>query len=103
MDFDFKDLARPETAGIAGSIISLKFSPGSSWSERAINLCASCAIVYFVAPAATEFFSIKTDGMSSFLSFVIGLFGLNFAAQLFDGIKQTKFGEIITDWLGKKR
>jgi hypothetical protein len=95
-------LSHPASAGIVGALIGLKFAPGVSWSERLFNLTAGSTIAWFGAPAAIEFFAIKSQGMTSFLSFSIGMFGLSIAAAIFSGIKETKLGEILTRWLSPK-
>lgn len=96
-------IAHPIFVGILGVAVSvLKFMPGTNYAEKAINFMAGAAVVWSCAPGVIEYLSIKTIGIASLLSFMIGAFGLSLAAAVSSGIKETKFGEIITGWLSRK-
>jgi hypothetical protein len=103
MPLDIDDLSRnPAVAGVAGSLVALRFSPGETWGERLFNfICGSlCAIL--LAPAVAEFLSLTSHAMLSGLSFAIGLFGLSIAAALSHGLKGVNLAEVITGWIGRK-
>lgn len=103
MDIDpQKIIVHPYVPGAVGAAIGLKFSPGNSWVERATNVASGWACSLFITPIVVEFFKIRTQGFTYGLSFLIGLFGLSIMAAMFDGLRQVKFGEIITGWLSKK-
>jgi hypothetical protein len=95
-------ISHPAFPGIIGALVGLKFVPGKTWFERFYNLTSSCAIVWFGAPAAIEFFSMTTEGMRGLTSFLLGLFGLSLAKAIFSGISETRLGEIATGWLSRK-
>lgn len=98
-----KIFTNPLFAGILGVLVYvLKFMPGSSYPEKVANFLAGTAVVWSCAPGIIEYFSIKTIGIACLMSFMIGAFGLSLAAAVSSGIKETKFGEIITGWLSRK-
>lgn len=104
MDIDPNRIfANPLFAGVLGVFVAvLKFMPGSNYAEKFVNFIAGAAMVWSCAPGAIEYLTIKSLGMASLLSFIIGAFGLSLAAALSSGIKETKFGQIITGWLSRK-
>ena len=89
-------------AGVAGSLVSLKFSPGLTWAERAFNfVCGSlCAIL--VSPALTEFFKLTSPAMLSGVSFAVGLFGLSLADAASRELRKVKLAEIVQGLFGRK-
>lgn len=95
-------VSHPAVPGIVGALVGLKFAPGASWSERAINFTSASAIAWFGSPAAVELFSIKSPGAAGFLGFAIGMFGLSIAAAVVSGIKDLKLGEIAAGWLSRR-
>lgn len=98
-----KVFTHPIFIGVLGvSVAVLKFMPGTNYTEKVINFLAGSAVVWSCAPGVIEYFTIKSIGIASLLSFMIGAFGLSLAAAVSSGIKETKFGEIITGWLSRK-
>lgn len=96
-------LSGPAAPGLLGALVGLKFAPGDSWYERASNFACGALIATYGGPAAVEYFSIGSKGMTAFIIFVIGIFGLSLAAALFTGIKETKFSELIAGFFpGRK-
>lgn len=92
-------ISQPFVAGIIGALVGLWIVPGKSWFERFGNLFAACAIAWFGAPAAIEFFAVQSSGMQGFMGFAIGLFGLSITSAIFAGIRETKLNEIWTGWI----
>lgn len=93
-------LRSPLAAGTIGSIVSLRFSPGASKIERALNIAAGAALAGFASPAAAEYFALKTPAMQSAVAFAVGLFGMNLVATIFAWIKDAKLGDFLP-WLKK--
>ena len=100
---DVDKLARsPYAAGIAGSLVALKFAPGSTWGERALNVLAGSLTAAYVSPALVEWLHISSPGLQSGLSFLLGLFGLSLAAAAVQAIRDTPLGQVITGWISRK-
>lgn len=103
MGLDLDGLSRsPALAGIAGSLVALRFAPGDSWKDRLFNFVSGSLCAVLVAPALAEFLSLKSHAMLSGLSFAVGLFGLSVAAAIAHGIKGVKLEEVITRLIGRK-
>lgn len=93
----------PFLAGVAGAFVAaVRFLPGSGWVDKGINFLCGCMFALFCSPGVIDYFSIQTDGKSSLASFILGVFGLVLAASITNGIKETKWGEIIAGWLSRK-
>lgn len=91
----------PFLAGAAGSIVALKFAPGTTWVERITNVMSGTAFTWAIAPAAGEYFHLATPQMLSCLSFVLGLFGMSIAAAIMAAIKNLDLAKMISDKFGK--
>lgn len=104
MDVDgLERVARnPFMAGALGSLVALRFAPGVSWWERAGNVAAGSVAAGFAGPALVEWLQISSAGMSSGVSFGVGMFGLSLAAAVMDGIRQVRLGEVITGWISRR-
>jgi len=101
-EFDPREtLANPFSAGIIGSLVALRWSPGKTWFDRFLNVSSSAAVVWYGCPALINIFNIQTDAMTSFIGFVTGCLGLNFFAKMYEGIKQTEVAGIITSYFRK--
>lgn len=102
--------SHPAAPGVLGALIAaligLKFIPGETWVVRALELvqrgfsfAAGSCIAIYGGPAAVEFFSIKTEGLTAFMIFTVGLVGFSLAKAIISGIKEIKFGEIFSGYL----
>jgi len=101
-EFDpVKAIASPFSAGVIGSLVALRWSPGNTIFDRFLNVTSSAAVVWYGSPAVIHIFNIESDSMSSFIGFVIGCLGLNFFAKMYEGIKQTEVAEIIASYFRK--
>ena len=89
-------------AGVAGSLVSLKFAPGLTWPERAFNFVSGSLCAILVAPALTEFFKLTSPAMLSGVSFAVGLFGLSLAAAASDALRKVKWAEVVQGLIGRK-
>lgn len=102
MDFDpMKIASNPLAAGLAGSLVALKFAPGDNLSDRLINVASGSACAAYLAPAASEVFGLVTPSMMSCVAFALGLFGMSIAAAVMAGIREIKVGEIVSGWISK--
>ncbi len=102
MDIDpSKIAAQPLIAGLAGSLLALRFAPGTSWLERATNVASGSACAAYLAPAAAEVFRLSSQPMMSCLAFALGLFGMSIVSALMIGLREIKVGEIVSGWISK--
>lgn len=100
---DVDKLARsPFAAGVAGSLVALRFAPGASWGERALNVLAGSITAAYVSPALAEWLRITSPGLQSGLAFLLGLFGLSLAAAGLQAIRETPLGQVLTGWISRK-
>jgi hypothetical protein len=94
-------LRQPVIVGAFGSLVGLKFSPGTTWLERGFNLLCGALCAAFLAPAATMWLH-ASGALENALAFAVGLFGLNLAAAIVQGLRDVKLGEIVSGWISRK-
>lgn len=101
MDIDAEKIFHsPFFTGAIGALVTaVKFTPGATWLERAVNISIGAVVSGFVTPALIEWLNVKSEAYFSCAAFMLGLLGMSFAAALLDGIKTTEFGQIISSWL----
>lgn len=100
---DVDKLARsPYAAGVAGSLVALRFAPGSTWVERAVNVVAGSITAAYVSPALAEWLRITSPGLQSGLAFLLGLFGLSLAAAALQAMREAQLGQVITGWISRR-
>lgn len=97
-----KVIMHPLTAGIGGALVGLRFAPGLSWPERAVNVIAGAACAGWIAPAAAELFELVSTASQAALAFAIGMFGMSIAAALIDAVRATQWSDIITSWTKRR-
>jgi hypothetical protein len=98
-DLDPVDLARhPLAAAVLGALVGLRFAPGLSWVERAINASSSVALAAIFGPAAAELLRLSPTGESA-LAGGIALFGLGLAAQIQTAVQGLDLGTWLRAWL----
>lgn len=104
MDIDpEKMIHSPFVTGALGAVVTaIKFTPGATWFERAINVACGSLVAGFVTPALIDWLSVESASYSSGAAFLFGLLGMSLAAAILDGIKTTQFGEIIKSWLQRR-
>ena len=92
----------PWLAGLAGSLIALKFAPGSGWLERVFNLTCGTLCAGFVAPYLSEWLGVKSVNGEAALAFGVGLFGLSVAAAAMQALRDLRLAEILQGWMSRK-
>ncbi len=104
MDIDpEKIVSSPFTIGALGAFVAaIKFTPGSSWLEKFVNVISGALIAGFLAPALVDFLKMSSPSYQSGAAFAVGLLGMSVVAAVIQGIKDTPLGVIITGWLSKK-
>lgn len=103
MDIDpQKIVTHPLTAGIGGALVGLRFAPGLTWPERALNVAAGGACAGWVAPAVGEIFQLASFRADAALSFFIGMFGMSIAAAVLEAVRTVAWADIITSWTKRR-
>lgn len=92
----------PFFVGGIGSLVALKFAPGLTWPERFTNVVCGLLLAGYLTPALTAWLEFGSVGLESAAAFVVGLLGMSLAAAIFDGVRATKFGDIISSWLTRR-
>ena len=93
-------LDNPFLAGFFGGLLALRAVPGSTFLGRLYTVIAASILAGFTSPAVAEYFGIESESSRSAVSFLIGLFGLNFVASGTEYIKTLDLRSILP-W-GKK-
>ncbi len=76
-------------AGLAGSVVSLKFIKAETWMERVTHVFAGIAAAFYLTHPAAEWLVVKGPKLESALAFAIGVFGMaiaNAVAGFFKGV-----------------
>jgi hypothetical protein len=103
MEFDInKILHSPLAAGVAGSVIGLRFAPGLTWLERVANVMAGSFTAAYATPGLASWFDIQKPEMLAAMAFALGLFGLSLAAAVMQGVRELRLAEIITGWISRR-
>lgn len=86
----------PFSAGLFGALVTaMRGMPGASWRERAAHTASGAFMAGFVGPGAADWFGLTGQNFMSALAFLLGMFGLNASAAVWDYFKTAK----LTDWL----
>jgi hypothetical protein len=89
-------------AGLLGSIVALRWAPGSSWLERVGNVVAGFGCAIYITPGVVEWFALTTPRTVAATAFATGMFGLSVAAAVVDGIRTAELGAVLRGWLSRK-
>lgn len=101
MNFD-KIADSPFLVGAVGAIITaVKFTPGATLPERAVNVVAGSAFAGFVTPALVEWLHMSSPAYSSGAAFLMGLVGMSLAAAALGAIRELPLTKIIAGWLSR--
>ena len=103
MDMDPEHISEsPFVAGAIGALITaVRFTPGATWAERAVNVLSGSTVAGFVAPALAEWLHLSPVYLSA-ASFVLGLVGMSLVAASLQAIKDTPLGQIVTGWISRR-
>lgn len=97
-------IASPFVVGAAGALVGLKFVPtdASLWTRLTNLLCGSLTAGYCAQPLSDWVQLVKESDILG-VAFALGLLGLSVIAALFRAISDVKLGEIVNDWLGRRK
>jgi hypothetical protein len=103
MELDLNKLLHsPLAAGVAGSVIGLRFAPGLTWIERVANVMAGSLTAAYATPGIAAWFDVTKPEMLSAMAFALGLFGLSLAAAGMQAMRDLKLAEIISGWISRR-
>ncbi|CAB3972370.1 MULTISPECIES: holin [Burkholderia] len=78
--------------GAIGSLIALRFiGDGLTGRQKAMSFVTGAAFSYFIAPAIVVWCGITDSGAQQAIGFLVGLFGLAIAKELFKEINNADF------------
>lgn len=89
-------------AALGGSIVGLKGMPGATWGERAANLLMGFLAAVYLGPAVAEWLHLESQRVVAGVVFACGAGGLVVLGAALEGVKATRFGDIIAGWLSRK-
>lgn len=81
-------ITHPASWGLIGSLIALRWAPGATWLQRASNVASAVSLTYVGAPALAEQLQL-TAVQIAFAGLALGMFGLNVADAIIQGIRGT--------------
>lgn len=93
---DFPPEASKLGASFTGSLVALRWLPGSCWLKLQMLLAGTALSWYATEPLANwADMNVGTTG------FFLGVFGMALVAKVFDLIAETHVSEIIVEWVRK--
>lgn len=96
-------LARPETAGVFGTVLGWLGAPGEGWRVRLFNFGAGVGSALYFAPLVVKLSDIKATEGKLFLAFVFGMLGMNLVAKTIEYAKEATFFTILARFLPTKK
>lgn len=89
-------------AGVAGSVVSLRFVQGTIL-ERALMCVGGAAVSYYATTPVAAW--VNVPGVEGLVGFLIGLFGMAIVAKAYEAVQTIDAGTVaqnFTDWLKRK-
>ena len=103
MDIDFdKAAANPWLASAIGSALSLKFMPGLTWAERAVNAAITYGCGVVLGGALVDHIGDLSGKSAAGVVLLTAAFCLVAFQIAMDTLKRTEFGNIVNDWIRKR-
>ena len=92
----------PAVAGAVGSLISLRWMPGTSWASKFVSLLVGCSVAIFLAPYLVEVVGVTSKSGAAAFAFLSGFLGLMAMGKGWDWISTTTFGELVSSIFTKR-
>jgi hypothetical protein len=91
----------PFAAGFLGALVTaMRGMPGASWRERCAHSVSGAFMAGYLGPGISEWFGLTSPSLLGATAFLVGMFGLNASAGVWDYLKTAS----VLDWLpGFKR
>lgn len=87
IDDIYKAATTPEAAGVLGSLISLRWTPGDTWFLRLTGFAGGIGFAMFIAPLLIEYMEIKSQKGPLAFAFIGGLIGMNLLVKTVEFIR----------------
>lgn len=85
----------PIAAGMVGSVLSLKWAPGKTWTSRAFSVGCGMSLSFFGLPGIIDYCGITAKGAAPLAGLLVGIVGCKLLSNLVDWVVATKFDDII--------
>lgn len=103
MDIDFdKAAANPWLASAIGSALSLKFMPGASWGERALNACITYGCGVVLGGALVDYLAVRSGKSAAGVVLLTSAFCLVAFQIAIEALKKTEVGNAFGEWVRKR-
>ena len=86
--------------GAIGSLISWRWAPQLGIGAKVTGVFSAGAMAMFVTPIVKQLSGVTDQSVLFGAAGLFGVFGLTITAQIFDTLKDTKWGRIIERRLG---
>lgn len=105
MEFpDLRDVAAVKIiSGLVGSVVSLKFVPGTKL-EKATMVLGGLACAFYGADLIAEYLGISVKGVG-LIGFLVGMFGMTILHKIFEGfaaLDAKSMAADVWDWFARK-
>lgn len=85
--------------GIAGALISLRFSPPeATWPDRLVSVAGGVASSVFLAPAVSEWLGASSR-LEAGMGFAMGALGLVVLGEAAKAVREAQLGAVLRGWL----
>lgn len=85
--------------GVAGALISLRFSPPeATWPDRLMSVAGGVASSVFVAPAVSEWLGASAR-LEAGMGFAMGALGLVVLGEATKAIREAQLGAALRGWI----
>jgi hypothetical protein len=102
-EFDIHKLvSNPMLASISGALLGLRWTPGASWRDKALNVASGAAVAGYVGPVVCSALSLTAAHAQAAIGFALGLFGLSLAGSVMDSIRDGTVRRIVESWLTRR-
>jgi hypothetical protein len=88
-------------AGFFGGVISLRFFEKLSTLEKCGIAIIGAVAANYLTPAVLAWFNLAAESYENGIAFVIGLFGMSVTAAVITTLRNTNWGNLITNWRGR--
>lgn len=92
----------PLTPGAVGAVIGLRWAPGASWPDKAINVVGGAACAAYLGPLVCSLLRLTAQPATAAIGFALGLFGLSLVGAVMDGIRNIKLADVASSWLTRR-
>jgi hypothetical protein len=102
-DQGFLDEAAKVGSGFVGSLVSLRFLKGESWTGKVSMVAGGAALSYLAAPTMARV--LHMGDSLQLVGFMLGLFGMAVIAKVYEviqGFNASEVADAITNWAKKR-